>query len=487
MHAIMDTNEDYKCGSGNGSGDDSSGIIIPPPSSNDNCRDDVALDSNDAQVGGATFSVAPPPHDDIFLPSPSSPPLRLLGRVHVMEPDRVPDCTTNPLLSPIISSPTFPPTDKESNKAPPLPEMIAALFEAQAMKPALTDDGIGATDPEGQIAVPFEGHVHKEVTQWKGEDDLAPSLPQMVAASFEGHGHKEEKQEEGEDDLAPSLPEIVTALSEEHGLEDEKQEEGEEDDLAPGLLEIVAALFEGHGYKEKKREEREEDGLAPGPPEMVAALYEAINNDNQEAKKKSPKIFEDVNNPQVLEEGVASVYEMEVNINSMQDIFDLLHDVFDDDGTPSNAENQESLLDLSSSSDQQHPTASNVQVSTFSITPSPQGGDQPSLAGRDQGHVEITVLTTEELMSPPRPHFDTNNQSLPLLDATLVQDVPNKPVYDAFPVSDTKDNDVHGWSKISLKLRVEGCYTWIGFGGDCYYHFSSGLPAIVWNCNEQCK
>jgi hypothetical protein len=65
----------------------------------------------------------------------------------------------------MISSPTFPPKDEESNEALPPPETIAASFEAQATKQELTDNDIGATDPEGQIAVPFEGHVHKEVTQ----------------------------------------------------------------------------------------------------------------------------------------------------------------------------------------------------------------------------------------------------------------------------------------------------------------------------------
>jgi hypothetical protein len=64
----------------------------------------------------------------------------------------------------------------------------------------------------------------------------------MVAALFEGHGYEEEKREEGEEDLAPSPPDMV------------------------------AALFEGHGYEEEKREEGEEDE-APGPPEMVDASY----------------------------------------------------------------------------------------------------------------------------------------------------------------------------------------------------------------------
>jgi hypothetical protein len=89
------------------------------------------------------------------------------------------------------------------------------------------------------------------------------------------------------------------------------------------------------------------------------------------------------------------------------------------------------------------------------------------LAGRDQGHVEIPILTTEELMSLPWPHYDCNNQSLPLLEVTLVQDVPEEPiyihmntnsqepVYDAFPLSDTQDNDAHGlWRKNNRLIMI---------------------------------
>jgi hypothetical protein len=155
------------------------------------------------------------------------------------------------------------------------------------------------------------------------------------------------------------------------------------------------------------------------------------------------------------QERVASVHETEENINSAQDIIGSLREICGDDGTPATMENRESLLGPSSPSDQQHPTASNVQVGAFSITPAPQGGgDRPSSAGSDQGHVEVPLLTAEESMSPPRPNFDPNNQSLPLLEAVLVEDVPEEPVYDAFPLSDTQDNDTHGWSKISLKWRV---------------------------------
>ncbi len=76
------------------------------------------------------------------------------------------------------------------------------------------------------------------------------------------------------------------------------------------------------------------------------------------------------------------------------------------------------------------------------------------MAINNQGHVEMSICSTEELMLPPWPNFDNSQQLPPLLEVTLVQDVPQEPVYNAVQVSDTQDNDVHGWSRISLKLRA---------------------------------
>ena len=75
-------------------------------------------------------------------------------------------------------------------------------------------------------------------------------------------------------------------------------------------------------------------------------------------------------------------------------------------------------------------------------------------AANNHGHVGMTTRTTEESMSPPWLNFDRSHQLLPLLEATLVQDVPNEPVYEAFPMPAPEVNDAHGWLRISLKLRV---------------------------------
>jgi hypothetical protein len=149
-----------------------------------------------------------------------------------------------------------------------------------------------------------------------------------------------------------------------------------------------------------------------------------------------------------------------------------IDDVFDNDGTPAmaNTGNRGRLVDPSSSPNQPPSTVSNVRLGAISITPTPQRGDGRSLgfAANDQGHVGMTIRSTEESMSlPPRPSFDRSHQSVPLIEATLVQDVPQEPVYiyintnsgeetvyDAFPMSDTQNNDVHGWSRISFKFRI---------------------------------
>jgi hypothetical protein len=133
--------------------------------------------------------------------------------------------------------------------------------------------------------------------------------------------------------------------------------------------------------------------------------------------------------------------EAEENISSARDVVDLLHrDFNNNNGTPVHTGNQGSLLDSSSSS--------NVQIGAPSIPPTPQRGDKRSLAANNQGHVEISICSIEELMPPPWPNFGWSLQLLSLLEATLVQDVPKEPVYDVILVSDTQDDNVHGWLRM---------------------------------------
>ena len=65
----------------------------------------------------------------------------------------------------------------------------------------------------------------------------------------------------------------------------------------------------------------------------------------------------------------------------------------------------------------------------------------------------MTIYPTPQLTSGSRPSFDPSHQSLPLLEATLVQDVPEEPVYDAIPMDSAQDNYAHGWSTRARKYR----------------------------------
>ncbi len=77
----------------------------------------------------------------------------------------------------------------------------------------------------------------------------------------------------------------------------------------------------------------------PGPPELIVASYEAIDNADQEVKKKSPQLIEEGVDPQVPQEQIASVHEAEVNINSAQDIIGSLHEICSNHGTPVTMDN----------------------------------------------------------------------------------------------------------------------------------------------------
>ena len=345
------------------------------------------------------------------------------------------------------------------------PEMAAAVFEEAKPESIDDDGGCAPAPPPGRIPASIEGRDDEDDEEQgeEDEDDEAPRPPDMVAASFEaGCGHEEEKGEgEGEDDGAPLPPDFIASSFEEHiSYEEEEKREG------------------GRGGNEDE---------APRPPSMIAAaLCEEIDTADQEAtkKRKPRRLIEDGDDPQAVpEERTASAQEAEENIACMQDFVNNnlmreIDDVFNNDGTPAmtNTGNRGRLLDPSSSPNQPPSTASNVRVGAISITPTPQRGDGRSLgfaandqgfAANDQGHVGMTIRSTEESMSPPRPSFDRSHQSVPLIEATLVQDVPQEPVYiyintnsgeetvyDAFPMSDTQNNDVHGWSRISFKFRI---------------------------------
>ena len=88
---------------------------------------------------------------------------------------------------------------------------------------------------------------------------------------------------------------------------------------------------------------------------------------------------------------------------------DSLHEIVDNNDSPVS---RESVLYPSSMPSQQHQLTTNVQIDAISITPTPQTGDYPSLLVRGQGHVELTIDHTPELLSPPRPNIQAVNRFL---------------------------------------------------------------------------
>jgi hypothetical protein len=211
----------------------------------------------------------------------------------------------------------------------------------------------------------------------------------------------------------------------------EKPEVIEDNDDASIPPEQIAAPF----YEEEKQEEVEDDE-PPASPEMVALLYEGNDDTKQEAKKKS-EVIEDkdganINNAQGIINSIntSGTFVPGIGTNSLPEVID------------------SSSANITSSS------TTNEQVGVLSITPSPRNASDSSLPVSSQGCAEIAIDPTSEMMAGPRPSIDPSLQSAPLLEATPVQDLPEEPVYDAFPISPTQDIDAHGWSRRYQKYRV---------------------------------
>jgi hypothetical protein len=251
------------------------------------------------------------------------------------------------------------------------------------------------------------------------ENDEAPPPPEAMAASFEDDVDKPELIDEynGAPDRDEELPRWET-----------------EGDEAPPLPEMIAAAFEKRRDEEEKREECDDDD-APCPPELMAASYEAMDSVDREVKMNTPDLMEH-------DRRIALVhYEAEANFSIVQEIGYL-----DERNTcelPATVNNAQ-VLPVSSLLSEQYRNI-NVENGLSSVPPTTQGGYNASLAASSQGQLEIPIGTNQDLVSRPRLYVDPNNQSLPLLEATLVEDKPDEPVYDAFPLSDTQHDVVPGW------------------------------------------
>ena len=301
--------------------------------------------------------------------------------------------------------------EAEDDYAPLPPETLAALFEAR--KPELTEDNVGAS-------MPYEGHGDEEEKLEEDEDDSAPLPPETIAASFEA---AKPKSNEDNDD-ASILPGQIAAPFEGHG------DGAEDNDSAPLPPDMIAASFEGHSDEEEKHEEAEDDG-APAPPEMVALSYE--DDTKQEARQNSD-VIEDKDG---------------ANINNVQGIINSINT----SGTFVPGIGANSSPEVVSPANMQSTSTTNEQVGALSITPTPRSANDPSLPVSSQGCAEIAIYPTSAMMAGPCLSIDPS-QSASLLEATPVQELPEEPVYDAFPISPTQDVDAHGWSRRFQKYRV---------------------------------
>jgi hypothetical protein len=188
---------------------------------------------------------------------------------------------------------------------------------------------------------------------------------------------------------------------------------------------MVAASFEKNDDEEEKLEDIE-DEYAPVPSEMMAALYE---------------LNEVVKNPAMIEDDVGCT------INSAQDATTSIsasRTFLAGIGT-------ESLPDVETPADsysQEMPSTSNLQPSfTSNEQVALSGrGDDPSMPNNDHGQVEVAIIPNPELMQGSQLDIYSNNQSLPLLEGTLVPDLSEEPVYDAFPIYPNHNNGRHVWS-----------------------------------------
>jgi hypothetical protein len=331
-----------------------------------------------------------------------------------------------------------------------------------------------------------------EPSSFPRDDDIticqSSSSSSSPLVSSGGGSHVEEQDRPSEDCRVPP-----TYSAEESApfptfspMEDEENENGDVN-KAPVPPETIAASFgneaamlelidDDFDEEERWEEGEDDDDAAPCRLEMTAASYETMDNIHRDAKEKKPmKFIEDDAKSKTREKWNVPTL---ANNEAKEDIGSIMRDIdchsheIKSDETYATTNNQEVFREPSSiSPDQRQYTATtNVQVGEFSITPAHQGGDETNLAIRYQDNVEISSLITEETMSRPRPNFDLNNRSVPLLEATLVHDVSNEPVYiyvndnsreeepvyDAFLLSDTQESDAPDWLRKNYRIVISG-------------------------------
>jgi hypothetical protein len=317
-------------------------------------------------------------------------------------------------------------------EAPIPPEMIVASYEVSddaEKKTELIDDNSGGTVNNDEV----------------GDDD-APLPLDVIAAHSEAQGVEEEKWEEVDDNEAPIPPEMIVASYEVSDDAEKKPEliddnnggkvnndgvSGNDAPLPPGA---VAASFEKHEVEEEKWEEVD-DIEAPVPPEMIVASYES--NAESDAKK-ALEMNRDNDFVCVLLEQT----DPEEVLNGARD------EIFESGTVMPSTNTAHSFPEIMRNNE------AGRMFDSSSITPADRRCDELNLLVRGQDDVGFTVDPNSDLMLHLQPNIDPSYRSLPLIEGTLVRDLPDAPIYDAFPINPIQCSDSGGWFMRARKYKM---------------------------------
>ena len=310
----------------------------------------------------------------------------------------------------------------------PLPDLGSkkgTAFPEEDDPPLVTRNSGGksnATDARGKEDAEYDDNIE------------APSPPEMRAARFERGGSCKKMKLDGEEDdddidddiEAPPPPEMMVARFKRGGSSKKMKLEGEEDDDgiedeegAPRLPDMIAASYEGIDAVDRRREARDK----AVPPETNRI------SDGEERMRMACDEWAEWEEVRIKRE-----------IGRLREI--------DDDGTSAIVNAREGRVDPSSLLDRTCITAPNDDcgASTNILTQRDRDDDASHAAGGGV-HADIQSHTTYERdeISPlsSRPGLsaiDPRDRSLPLLEATLVPDLFNKPVY-IYVNANARDDD----------------------------------------------
>jgi hypothetical protein len=315
----------------------------------------------------------------------------------------------------------------------PVPlEMIVASYELSddaAKKPELIDDNNG-------------GYVNNDGVS----DNDAPLPPDAIAAYSEAQGVEEEKWEEVDDIEAPVPPEMIVAsyeLSDDAAKKPELiddnnggyvNNDGVSDNDAPLPPDAIAASFEKQEVEEEKWEEVD-DIEAPVPPEMIVASFESSAESDAKNALEMNRDSDIVCVP--LEQ---TDPEKVLNV--------ALNETFESGGVMPSTNTDYSVAEIMRNNE-----AGRVFTSS-SITPPDRRCDELILPVSGQDNVGFIVDPNPDVMLHLQPNIDPSYQPLPLLEGTLVRDLSEAPIYDAFPINSTQDNHSGGLFMRARKYKM---------------------------------